>query len=260
MGILRSALAHVTDRHALDEAVDSNEKRNHNGCSLASGIEYSFVNLFCYELMKSRSFIDSNFYHKLFYIPNLQAEAKVGFDLSIGNYTQLNRIRTMHKVLSERFCDESWVFNISRDSGDYRHLSQLIESSENISPFLILNICFCIHDYRRMGDSFPVGDRLIINPQFNSLGRTIIINLRELNNRINNFLSNDNFNLSIIRQLRSLNNFQNSMEFLNTLEDEENILIQFCGENISTENIVMGFNEFASSDMVWNVMDSFLGE
>ena len=88
----------------------------------------------------------------------------------------------MHKLLLS-WCDSrrSWTLSPSRE-GDYQHLVSLYNdwSENNILPFLVIHICFCIHDYRRMGKVFEIGGNQVAFPGFENLLRTIVVPLNEL--------------------------------------------------------------------------------
>ena len=197
MSIFEEAINYLSRGHDISDETDSRGKVNaRNGrCILSSGIEYSFVNLLCNQIYECYPVINRPKFHELFYIPNLRAEAIVGYDLSIGLFSQNNRVRTMNKVINGQWCDQPWEFELITQhkknrphdfTGDFDHFVRLSSSQDNILPFLFLNICFCIHDFRRMGadlENFNI-------PSYDSLLRTVIIDLHALDlqlrqNRIN---------------------------------------------------------------------------
>jgi hypothetical protein len=261
MSILQEVIGAMSENHNLMPGIDFEKKREQNGiCSLSSGIEYSFVNLFCQEIFRRLPQENLPSYHQVFYVPNLQAEARVGYDLSIGHFHQNFRIRTMHKVINERYCDQDWSFRFhySRNangeySGDYGHFIKLTgndvqvepeEPNVNVFPFMVLNICFCIHDYRRMGLN---SSGQIINPPFDSLLRTVIINLQMLRSQINqlgvDFLSQQ-FYVRIFRMLDRKLPEEAPQDFLSRINSKENIHIDCCGREIESRDAIMSFDEF----------------
>src|SRR3990172_4131352 len=137
MSILEEAVEVLSNYHNFMPGIDSNNKRVQavGECPLSSGIEYSVVGVFCQEIFRRISQGNLPDYQHIFFIPNLKAEAKVGYDLSIGHYRQNNRVRTMHKVINERYCDQPWTyrFNYARNekeefTGDYGHFIKLLEA------------------------------------------------------------------------------------------------------------------------------------
>jgi len=87
----------------------------------------------------------------------------------------------MNKLLLE-WCDKVNSWNMGPGSKDHEHFKRLYEdwekspeSSANISSYLVLHKCYCIHDYRRMGLRFYGYDFDI--PGIETLLRTCIIPL-----------------------------------------------------------------------------------
>lgn len=261
MSVLRETIETMSVNHNLMPGIDSAKKRQQNGiCALSSGIEYSFVNVFCQEVFRSLPQENIPEYHQIFYIPNLQAEAKVGYDLSVGHYQQNTRIRTMHKVINERYCDQSWSFRFNYSinqrgefSGDYGHFLELTGNAThadreqpdvNVLPFMVLNICYCIHDYRRMGSISP--DQITI-PPFSSLLRTVIINLQILRRQIadlNIDILAEQFYLRIFRAFeeRSPNEFP--QDFFSRINSKANIHVECFGQEIESKDAILNFDEF----------------
>jgi hypothetical protein len=191
--VIARLMDQVVDEYDADLSLNPCEVGN-KGCRLASGIETTFVSLTVHQLKKH---LEAHGYYvnyqQIFYIPSLIAENTGGFDLSIGLFSNRSRIRTMHKVLygirPNRWCDESWIWHIKHTlgkngepSGDYRHLGELVknhnESNGVFQPYLVLHVCTCIHEYRRMGIVYNG----IKTPDFYSPLRTIVIDLREITN------------------------------------------------------------------------------
>jgi hypothetical protein len=200
-------------------------------CRLASGIETLFVSMTLHYLVGYlKSHRQSVNYERLFFIPSLSAENSGGFDLSIGPSSHRPRIRIMHKVLYgkkiNRWCDEKWswrIKNTRRDGhpvGDYRHLGDLVDnyrlSGGEFKPYLVLHVCYCVHEYRRMG--------MILNgiriPNFSSPLRTIIIDLCEIADNINQaertrIYNSNEFELVVSKSIPEIRPNESEQEFIN---------------------------------------------
>jgi hypothetical protein len=256
MTLIQNAVDQLSNHHEIVRWVDSNEKLEHtpNRCLLSTGIEYSFVGIFCQNILQRFEGNNPINFNDVFYIPNLKAEAVTGYDLSIGHYLQNNRIRTMHKVINRRYCDQSWVYSIKniRRSGDYAHFSRLIlihNSAQNegisIYPYLVLNVCNCIHDYRRMGCLYQ--ETHVTIPPFNSTLRTIIIDLPMLNQRLRQSgieFQSDEFEMSISRNPSNKRQDEITADYLSRISNEANLVINACRHIIDSEAISLSFDEF----------------
>lgn len=186
-------------------------------CHLTTGIEHCFVALTCHKLALylRETGIQSNF-QDVIYIPNLRAEKKGGFDLSIGvGVSDLTpRLRTMHKMLDgrrsfNRWCDESWRWSITRkDKKDWNHLNTLLSNyidnlaNNEFRPFLILHVCYCLHDYRRMGKVID-GTRI---PDFSEPLRSTVIDISQIVTGLReeiwrDLLNSDDFELQITKDV-----------------------------------------------------------
>jgi|GEM_PF-5801721 len=106
-------------------------------------------------------------FERVVYAPNRRIEARCGFDLSIApvNAERL-RLRIQNKI-SPTWCDTGEPIELSarrHPGGDvkwseehrlHRQVGLLcgmsIESKEKAYPFLLVQQCFCLHEYRRMG-------------------------------------------------------------------------------------------------------------
>jgi hypothetical protein len=183
VSLVEEAVADLSNDHWL-ETVDIQEKRRGRPCRLESGLEASLVAGLCNYIWQHLATNGAEPpFNQFFYIPSTRAEKKVGYDLSIGHYPSEFRIRTMHKVLLSNWCDETWEWLVSssvnardRHSPDYRHLTTLLRSysdNPNLVPILVVNVCYCLHEYRRMGATYE-GYRI---PSIDSLLRTAIIPL-----------------------------------------------------------------------------------
>lgn len=160
-------------------------------CILAPGIEHLFVTKTAnYLVDRLRDEVDKGWlFQELVYCPHQTIEKKCGFDLSVGHYQRPNRIRTMHKLhfgtkQTHPWPDEDWTWSTLDGDAKERerikkHLLLLInvyKERKFYEPFLILHLCFCVHEYRRMSDDEP--DQLI--PSFTDPRRTIVVDLRPL--------------------------------------------------------------------------------
>jgi hypothetical protein len=269
MSILEEAIKTLSNNHNLLPGIDSNKKR-HQGegvCPLSSGIEYSFVGAFCQEIFRRIPQENLPNYYQFFYIPNLKAEEKVGYDLSIGHYRQNNRIRTMHKVINEKYCDQSWSYllkfaNNKRGeiAGDYGHFIKLLNAHPEdleqvgvqITSFLVINICYCIHDYRRMGVLFE-HEQLTI-PSFCSLLRTVIVDLRILKRQIdrqNIDVFSDQFYLKLSRLPEERLPNETPNDYISRIANKTNINIECCDRLIESQNAILSFDEFIQQ-IDWN--------
>lgn len=269
MSVLKEAIVALSDNHNLMPGIDSNKKRRReeDDCPLSSGIEYSFVGVFCQEILREIAHGNPIEYHHIFYISNLKAEAKVGYDLSIGNYLQSDRVRTMHKVINERYCDQPWTyrFKYGRNesgefTGDYGHFMKLLYEHQGdlehpgaqIFPYLVINICHCIHDYRRMGTIYE--PEQLTMPSFRSLLRTIIVDLIALRDQIDRLgidpLSN-RFFFKISRRPEKRLPDEISPHYITRITNKTNLYLECGGQNIHPQNLILSFDEFIQQ-IDWN--------
>ena len=271
MSILEEAIDALCNNHDLMPGVDTNKKRHQveGRCHLSSGIEYSFVNLFCQRIFRRIPNPDLLGYHQFFFIPNLKAEAKVGYDLSIGSFYQNSRVRTMHKVINEKYCDQQWTyrFNFSRNksgefSKDYGHFIKLLFNNQGdlehpgveISPYLVINVCYCIHDYRRMGTLFEQ-DQLTV-PSFHSLLRTIIIDLKALQKQLERFdidVLSEQFYFRLSRHPEKRQPTETPPEYIDRITNKNNLRLECSGQIIETQNVFLSFDEFFQK-IDWNTL------
>ena len=261
MSVLKEAIAILSDNHNLKPWIDSNKKRQRVGkCPLSSGIEYSFVANFCQEIFQDISLANRADFHKFFFIPNLKAEAKVGYDLSIGYYCQNNRIRSMHKVINEKYCDQPWTyrFNYARNergefTGDYGHFIKLLNANPedleaagvNIIPFLVINLCYCIHDYRRMGTLYE--QEQITVPAFRSSLRTIIVDIKSLQRQLDHDsvdVYSEKFSLKLSRRPEKRLPNEPSSDYITRITNKTNLRLECSGQSIDPQNVILTFDEF----------------
>lgn len=156
------------------------------GCFLSPGIEHIFVSL------TAKAFVDYAWanqrlfpYQQLIYSPHSRVERPGGFDLSAGFVWQEHRLRMMHKLIYARqetdpWCDESWAWTSMECQGNAsEHISNLVHAHQTrtfLQPFLVIHVCFCLHEYRRMGLS--IGEVAI--PGFADPRRTVAVDLSPL--------------------------------------------------------------------------------
>lgn len=169
----------VTKKHALDPVVDT-ERVKSVDCKLKSGEESLFVTQFCHQLashLLSKTVAIP--FQQFFYCPSRRTEWKLGFDLSIGRVGTSRRIRTMHKMIHGKWCDNRWERTLRKE--DSLHIAILLANhylgEEGLRPYIVLHVCFCVHDYRRMG--IDTGKKWSI-PASDSLLRTALIDLVQL--------------------------------------------------------------------------------
>jgi hypothetical protein len=263
MSILEGIVDKVSNHHDLIPGIDTNKRQRRDDddrCGLASGIEYSFVGLFCEEIIRRLPEQILPPYHQIFFIPNLKAEAKVGYDLSIGYYSQHQRVRTMHKVLNERWCDKRWTYRFNyerarneRYKGDYGHFIALLDPPREdlerpdvqVFPYLVINVCHCIHDYRRMG--LVDQDTRLEIPSFDSLLRTIIVDLGSLKERIDALAIDalsDEFYLRVFRRPEQILPDEEPQNYMTRIANKNNLRIECSKHPIDHQNVILTFDEF----------------
>ena len=158
-----------------------------SGCQLTPGLEGLFV-----------AEIASHFYHyiqlqklqwtfnQFVYMPSTHAERKCGFDVSFGHFDNESkrRVRLMHKLIID-WCDTNWKWDSNKEV-NYKtkvhrcadHISKLVtqarDSEGRIRPYLSFSVCYCLHEYRRMGQKGI--------PAFEDIRRSIFIDLSPLAN------------------------------------------------------------------------------
>jgi hypothetical protein len=180
MSLISEAIAEITDNHQLDPTTD--HCKADGWCQLKSGHEVAFVGLiadYLFQAIQERRRTRLKYHHWV-YMPSRRAERLVGYDLSIGMYNneRSRRVRSMHKLLL-RWCDNVQSWGLGPGKRDHEHLKALIEdyrASRAVRPYLVIHICYCIHDYRRMGlqhKGFQILD-------VDSLLRTIVVPIAEL--------------------------------------------------------------------------------
>lgn len=249
------AIDQVVPRRDPDPALNPCEVGNAN-CNLSTGIEATFVTVMAHQLMQRLQPRGCELgLHEVIYIPNLRAEARGGFDLSIGRSLERPRVRTMHKLLYgcaefNHWCDENWNWSIRRGSGDWDHLRTLLANfareyeRRSFQPFLVLNVCYCLHEYRRMG-------RLIADvpvPEFDNPLRTVIINLGEIVDQLGangwqEMLEAEEFELQVEKQAIAQELNEAPQKFLEKLSDRNMFTATAAGNGLEVSLEVLTFQQ-----------------
>ena len=256
-----SIVAQTIEQHSDDQDSDTNLNPCEVGalCCLATGIEACFVAMTSHYAVNRlcNAGYDINFQRSI-YIPNIRAEQKAGFDLSIGSAFERPRVRTMHKHLYgkntfNKWCDEEWSWEILRNNEiDHRHLCSLIQNYENednvFQPFLILHICFCLHEYRRMGMDIEN----VIIPDIDSPLRTIVVNLGAVldnQNEVgwNQLLNSEDFVFRINKTIQDRNEDENQNEYLLRIADIELFTATVRGSGLTIHLPVLTLSDFVDN-------------
>lgn len=152
-------------------------------CPLAPGIEHLFVACLAERaLERVRADEDSITFEDIIYSPHSSIEGKCGFDLSIGHYDRPCRVRLLHKLVGGKWCDLAWEWTSRDDIQTHRHLMKVLSVYEDpackglYEPFICIHVCFCVHEYRRMGAKCA---RTTI-PRFEDPSRTVVVDLRPI--------------------------------------------------------------------------------
>lgn len=161
-------------------------------CPLAPGIEHMFVSYLAHEASQKLCQPGSGIsYPNVIYCPHTTIEKKCGFDISIGHFRKPHRVRVMHKLLNRRgkakWCDESWDWKSTDDKQSNYHLAALLKAYDapeplkekgRYEPFLCIHVCYCIHEFRRMGSK----EAQI--PDFYDPRRTVVVDLRKITEEV----------------------------------------------------------------------------
>lgn len=157
-GIVRNAAAHAHQGNSEDyDSVYHGCGYDSGGCQLAPALEALFAGMLSQKLASRVLQIRPDWKEsEVLYAPHLRSERRVGFDYSAGHFCGPKRVRWMHKHAS-KWCDADLRWNPkSADKPRCRNhalllLDQLRREPKNMRPFFILSLCFCLHEYRRMG-------------------------------------------------------------------------------------------------------------
>lgn len=147
-------------------------------CQLSQSLEALFAGFLAQRLSNRVLQIQNDWTEsEILYAPHTTSEANVGFDYSLGYFSGPRRVRWMHKHASN-WCDDkfTWTAKGAEKSRCGRHakllLKQFNSNRDHIRPFLIMSVCYCLHEYRRMGRNGV--------PQLDDPRRWIIADLRSL--------------------------------------------------------------------------------
>jgi hypothetical protein len=128
------------------------------GCHLSPALEALFAGTLAQMLTKRlMEKQDKWLENEVLYAPHTTSECNVGFDYSVGHFEGFKRVRWMHKHASN-WCDDSFRWEPKNKDETKRcvnHadllLTQFRIQNYEIRPFLVLSVCYCLHEYRRMG-------------------------------------------------------------------------------------------------------------
>jgi hypothetical protein len=265
MSLVATAVDRLSENHSLDPDVDRAKTSTGRSCQLASGVEANFVAMLCNYFVDHLSATRHHFpqFHEFFYIPNTRAEGKVGYDLSIGQFSSDFRIRTMHKLKFRRWCDQKWQWSVSasfdehnRPYRTYGHLRTLLEEYDhhpNLEPYLVLNVCYCLHDYRRMEVNYEDYCQI---PALDSLLRTAIISLRAIPR---DALLDSGFKLTVTKNAPLQREHELPREYLARIADKELFDIMVKPGNIPLYDCILTLDDFCARieqgfvDGMWQV-------
>jgi len=171
------------DGHPIDRTMYLRlEEPEDGGCRWRTSEEDHWVADLATRLLdRSRLYRPDLQFHQFIEKPSHQSESKQqgGYDLSAGPFdVDTLRIRSMHKVVKGKWCDAYWTWTTD-DRDDY-HMHALMGNPQGYPCYLIVNVFYCLHDWRRMG--YQIGRRGtkwdgFVVPDFNSPLRTVIVDL-----------------------------------------------------------------------------------
>lgn len=168
---------HAQDRTMFERLLPAND----GGCPWRTSEEDHWVAHFASVLLDcSREFRPRLQFNQVFEKPSHGSEKKKqgGYDLSFGPYDRDSyRIRSMHKVVKGKWCDAYWTW--TADADDMGHVEAILSNEGHLS-LLVVNVFYCIHDWRRLGENVAdQGGNLtgFVVPDFSSHLRTVIVNL-----------------------------------------------------------------------------------
>jgi len=252
VSLVAEAVADLSEDHSL-EAVDIAKTQSGRRCRLESGVETAFVAVFCNYIWQhlATSGAEPPF-HEFFYIPSRRAEKKVGYDLSIGHFSSDDRIRTMHKLVYRRWCDQKWQWSVSaafdtdgRPYRTYGHMGTLLQvyaAGDTLEPYLVLHVCYCIHDYRRMGVAYE-GYRI---PSLDSLLRTVIISLHAVSGQIpgwQDIVESPDFKLMVRKAAPERSDYETSGQYLARIATKDQFEITVEPGNIHLSDCVLTLHQ-----------------
>ena len=162
----------------------------------------------------------------------------------------------MNKLLLS-WCDNRRSWRLNPRGKDHNHFHKLYtdwakseDSKNSISSYLVINICYCIHEYRRMG-LVPEGYQFTI-PDIESLLRTVMVPLTP----IFLFLTQQNISPENISfQYSRLTNKpfpnENDQTFLNRINNQENHRFTMSWNDNSREFGIISLADFAATSIAF---------
>jgi len=189
--LVRQAIRTLSNYHTTNEETDflRTSSNDSEGCGLRTTFEGHWVAALAYHFYQSVfADRDNAEFNRVFEIPSLRSECRKqgGYDLSVGPFDTKHRYRFMHKTISQKWCDTDWTWRSKRDD-DMRHLRAI--TGRTHAPlrrhrvFLVLNVFYCIHDWRRMGAAYidkEGNNGAFVIPSYSSALRTVIVDLNPL--------------------------------------------------------------------------------
>ena len=132
----------------------------------------------------------------------------------------------------------------NRACGDYRHLKSLVEQwleRNFLLPFLVINVFSCIHDYRRMG--VPYKNYRI--PKFNSLLRTVIIDLRKIPD-FRNMIEDESFKLTVSKEIIPREQGETPQRYIDRISAKELFKVRVSPGNIQVNEPILTIDELCA--------------
>lgn len=251
--LISTTIANITNNHRLSPITDYCKVEDDN-CRLKSGHEVTFISLLADHIFHHlQDTMEENlFYNQWVYMPSRRAEEKIGYDLSIGKYDWKRRVRTMNKLLLS-WCDNKRTWSFKPGEKDHNHFIKLYndwakseDSKDNLTSYLVINVCYCIHEVRRMG-LIPEGYQYRI-PGIDSLLQTLIVPLTP----VFTLIQQEGINPIIISfKYNRLTNYrlpnENEQVFLNRINKYENHDFIMSWENNSMKIEIISLRTFLES-------------
>lgn len=253
--LIKQTIEQITGNHALSPVTDYCKVEDAN-CRLKSGHEVTFISLLSEQIFQrlKNSTEEYLFYNQWVYMPSRRAEEKIGYDLSIGKYDCQKRVRTMNKLLLS-WCDNRRAWSFKRGGKDHNHFVRLYndwakseDSKDSLTAYLVINICYCIHEFRRMGLILEGYNYRI--PGFDSLLRTLIVPLTPIFILIQQEEINpQNISFKYNRLTNSRLPNENEEDFLRRISKYENHNFKMSWNNNSIKIEIISLNTFLESSI-----------
>ncbi|WP_417379486.1 hypothetical protein [Gimesia sp.] len=239
--LIKDAIFKLSEEHDLKNKTDYPRTIDikKQVCKLCSSYEGQWVASFAHYLFQSVFAMKANVeFSRVFEIPSLHSEShsQAGYDISVGPYDTDFRYRFMHKTVSKKWCDANWTWR-SEKNNDIRHLKSLIGLTDDKlkmhKVYLVLNVFYCIHDWRRMGVDYL--NKFVI-PAYDSPLRTVIIDLNDLKD---NYKTKNNNGIVVWRTPVKYQGNNNPKSHLNDIEKLENTKANFQGNTLNPISLKM---------------------